>query len=41
MQKTHLDKTPGYEEQFKQLQESLKYIRSNVNLLDTQNKRLS
>ena len=41
MQKTHPDKTPGYEEQFKQLQESLKYIRSNVNLLDTQNKRLS
>lgn len=37
MQRTHPDKVSGYEEQFKQLQESLNYVRSKINLFDTAN----
>lgn len=41
MQKTHPDKVDGFLDQFKQLQESLVYIRSKVDLLKTPEKRLT
>ena len=40
MQKTHPDKVDGLGEQFKRLQESLAYVRSNVDLLNTSDKQL-
>jgi len=40
MQKTHPDKFDGFVGQFKQLQESLAYVRSNVDLLSTPVTRL-
>lgn len=40
MQKTHPDKVDGFDIQFKRLQESLAYVRSNVDLLNTPDKQL-
>ncbi|MBL1265721.1 hypothetical protein [Candidatus Methylomicrobium oryzae] len=41
MQKTHPDKMDGFEDQFKQLQAALVYVRSKVDLLKTPEKRLA
>ena len=40
MQKTHPDKTAGYESEFNQLNQALVYCRSKINLLKTPGKRL-
>jgi hypothetical protein len=41
MQKTHPDKVEGFLDQFKQLQEALVYVRSQIDILKTPEKRLT
>lgn len=41
MQKTHPDKIDGFTDQFKQLQESLAYVRSNIDLMRDSAKQLA